>query len=312
MSDQTELCVCICTFRRPQLLRRLLDALLQQDLPAELWQVAVVDNDPQNSARDLLQAYQTHFDGRLLWVHENRANISLARNAVINLTHSHWLALIDDDELPGPDWLSRLLACQRQYQADLVFAPVTPEYGAAIPSWIIRGGYFERRRLATGSRINHQDARTGNVLIRRAILKQIAATEYFDPAFGRTGGEDSMLFRRVAALGASMVWCDEAAVTEEVPLERATAKWLLQRSYRTGQLFMRTELAMLASTQRRRRALYLGTRALAQAVLAACFALALSLLQPLKAFHWCRISASQLGKLSYFFGRQQTAYGIDV
>ncbi len=311
MEASWHLSVCICTYRRPQLLQRLLQALLVQDLPAHLWQIVVVDNDKEGSALAVLQQFQAKFGARLIALHEQRSNISLARNAAINASASPWLAMIDDDELPAPDWLSRLLACQSAYQADLVFAPVTPEYSPAIPAWIIRGGFFERRRLATGSVIGHQDARTGNVLIRRATLTAISATTVFDPAFGRTGGEDSMLFRKIAAYGAKMIWCDEAAVSEDVPPERASATWLLQRSYRTGQLYMRTELAMLHGGRRYVRALYLSARAILQAMLASLFAFCLALPKPLAAFHWCRIAASQIGKISYFFGRQQVAYGTD-
>ncbi len=309
MPFSPKLSVCICTFRRPQLLQRLLDALLQQDLAPELWQVVVVDNDAEASASPVLQRYQRRYGERLITLNETRSNISLARNTAINATASSWLALIDDDELPAIDWLSQLLACQQRYQADLVFAPVTPEYGPAIPNWIIRGAYFERRRLSTGSKIGHQDARTGNVLIRRAVLTQLSANQPFDPAFGRSGGEDSMLFRQLAASGATMVWCDEAAVSEEVPLQRATAKWLVSRSYRTGQLFMRTELAMQPERRRLAHATYLSVRALAQLFVATLLALGLALFQPLRAFHWCRIAASQAGKLSHVLGQQQLAYG---
>lgn len=311
MKSEVHLSVCICTFRRPLLLQRLLDALLAQDLAPQLWQIVVVDNDPLASAQAILQHYHGKLGARLISLQETRSNISLARNAAINATESTWLAFIDDDELPASDWLSQLLACQQTYQADLVFAPVIPDYSLGIPAWIIRGGFFDRRRLATGSPIGHQDARTGNVLIRRAQLRAISAEQAFDPAFGRTGGEDSMLFRRIAAQGAIMVWCDEAAVSEEVPPERAKAGWLLRRSYRTGQLFMRTELAMLHGKHRRRRAMYLSARALLQALVALLLMGGLALFKPLKAFHWCRIAASQAGKLSYFFGQQQQAYGAD-
>src|SRR6185437_13081094 len=45
----------------------------------------------------------------------------------------------------------------------------------------------------------------------------------FDPAYGRTGGEDDDFFRRMAAAGATLVVTDRAKAWEDVPLERATA-----------------------------------------------------------------------------------------
>jgi hypothetical protein len=54
-------------------------------------------------------------------------------------------------------------------------------------------------------------------------LEQITQTQGgtegpFDPAFGRTGGEDSMLFRRLDESGSRMVWCDDAPALEFVPI----------------------------------------------------------------------------------------------
>ncbi|MFZ6722296.1 glycosyltransferase family 2 protein [Undibacterium sp. Ji49W] len=309
----TDLSICICTYKRPVLLRRLLQAVWDQATEHSV-EVIVVDNDPAQSASAVLAEMGQLFAGSLTTVNLANPNISLARNAAIAAAKGDWIVMIDDDEVPVSTWLQQLLAAQLAHNADVVFAPVLPDYAETTPDWIRRGGYFDRRRLPTGTRIDHRDARSGNVLIRHVLLQRLTASQQggvgpFDPAFGTTGGEDTMLFRRLDAMGAVMVWCDEAPASEYIPPDRATAKWLLQRSYRTGQLFIRTELAMLSGMQRLRSAIILSGRACVQFVLALLFALLCLPVKPLKTFAWLRIAASQLGKLSYFWGKASHAYG---
>ena len=309
-----ELSICICTYKRPDLLRRLLQAILTQTLRDVEIELVVVDNDSNQSAAKVLGEMAASFDERLKTINLANSNISLARNAAIAAASGNWIVMIDDDEVPVSDWLEQLLKVQKNEHADVVFAPVLPEYSESTPAWIRQGGYFDRRRMPTGTKIDHKDARSGNVLIRRSILQDIAASQKdgigpFDPAFGTTGGEDTMLFRRLDKLGAVMVWCDEAPADEFIPADRATAKWLLQRSYRTGQLFIRTELAMQEGGKKINSALMLSARACVQFFLAMLFALLLLPFKFLRSFTWLRVAASQLGKLSYFWGSASHAYG---
>ena len=308
------LSICICTYKRPALLRRLLMAIYGQTLTGTEIEVVVVDNDSERSATAVLAEMASVFGPALNTLNLANPNISLARNAVIKAAKGDWIIMIDDDEVPQPDWLEQLMVVQKQQQADVVFAPVLPEYSEATPAWIRQGAYFDRRRLPTGTIIDHKDARSGNVLVRRSLLDSLSSQQQdgqgpFDPAFGTTGGEDSMLFRQLDNMGAVMVWCDEAPAYEFIPADRATAKWLLQRSYRTGQLFIRTELAMQAGASRLRAALLLSLRACLQFLLALLFALLLLPFKPLRSFSWLRTAASQLGKLSYFWGKSSHAYG---
>ncbi|MFZ6690797.1 glycosyltransferase [Undibacterium sp. SXout20W] len=304
--------VCICTFRRPEMLRRLLTAVFSQELPGAQLNVVVVDNDHLQSASVVLAEMVKAYPDRLKCLALSESNISLARNAAIRSATGEWICMVDDDECPDVDWLAHLFKTQQQYQADVIFAPVIPEYAPGVPAWVINGGYFDRRRLPTGTLIDDKNARSGNVLVRRKLLDQVMPSGKagpFDPAFGKSGGEDSMLFRALGSVGAKMVWCDEAPVTEVVPVERATASWLLQRSFRTGQLFMRTELAMFSGYHVWTRGAWLAIRAIVQMIIAFVLTIVLGVFAPLKAFYWARLGFSQLGKLNHFRGVVAHVYG---
>ncbi len=301
--------ICICTFRRTSLLAQLLHSLslLTHEGIAEQVEIVVADNDPANSAKPILMNWIPPSKFSLVHVHVPVANISLARNATVSAATGQWIAFIDDDETPSVDWLKQLLNAQQTYHADAVFAPVVPRYVAGTPDWIIKGAFFDRRRFATGSPIDERDARTGNVLIAAAKLKALDGP--FDAQFGRTGGEDSLLFRDLLATGCRFIWCDEAPVEEEVPLARANAKWLIQRSYRVGQTWIRAELYRLKGLEHTTHSLYLSGRAVVQLMLCLPLFFLTLIWSREQAFVWVRKAAMQMGKLTGMTKYQYKEYG---
>ena len=232
--------ICICTYKRPKLLEGLL-AWLQPLVADNLrLQVVVVDNDPDASARAVLDGWQAQTRFPLAHLHVPEPNIARARNACVEAARGEWIAFIDDDEWPEPGWIASLVRACQEFRADIAFGPVLPVFSDPVPAWIVEGGFFERPRHATGTPATMRDARTSNALVRRDLLLRIQPP--FDPAFGRTGGSDHILFGKLAAHGARMVWADDAIVHEHVSAERATLGWLLRRSLRTGQVATRARL----------------------------------------------------------------------
>lgn len=303
--------VCICTFRRPALLDALLGALAAQQEAGSAVEFVVVDNDPAGSAGAVLGTWAQRLPLRAL--HLPRPNIAAARNAAVATARGAWVAFIDDDEEPDPGWLAALRRCQQAHAADAVFGPVVPRYVHGTPAWLVRGGFFERPRHLTGTLIGTGEARTGNVLLRRADLQAVAAAAGmagpFDEAFGRTGAEDTVLFHALHARGARFVWCDEARVQEEVPAARANAAWLLRRSFRLGQTYVLSELVRRRGAARLGRGAWLGARALVQAGVAALLALGWLPLSRIRAMRWLRALTAQAGKLSALLGHRYHEYG---
>jgi glycosyltransferase involved in cell wall biosynthesis len=227
--------VCVCTYRRPELLERLLVALEgQQTDGAFAFEVVVVDNDPDRSAESVVERRAPASPTAVRYAHEPQRNISLARNRAVAMAAGALLALIDDDELPQRDWIARLVSELTRTGADGVMAPVVPVFPAGAPQWLLRGRFLHRRRHASGTQVGAADTRTGNALLRRTLFG--SGELWFDPAFGRTGGEDSDFFTRQIAMGRRFVWCDEAAVTEDVPRDRWSASFHVRRLWRSGTL----------------------------------------------------------------------------
>lgn len=229
--------VCVCTFKRPDLLQRLLDALRKQRTDGLFtYSVVVTDNDRTESARATVEAFAANSGIEAKYGMEPTPNIALARNLVVRNARGEYLAFIDDDEFPNDDWLLVMLKACQSYNVAGVLAPVLPHFETTPPAWLVRAGFYDRLRHETGFIMSWQESRTGNVLIRRNILDGI--DQVFTPAFG-AGGEDQDFFRRMNAAGHKFIWCDEAPAYETVPPHRWTRSFLLRRALLRGKTTFR-------------------------------------------------------------------------
>ncbi len=230
----THITVCICTYQRPTLLARLLDALARQQTQGLCWfDVVVVDNDATRSAWPVVQACLDRVGYGLHYAVEPAKNIALARNRAVAASRGTFVAMLDDDEFPGPTWLVDLFSTLKQHRATAVLGPVLPHFETTPPAWVLRGGFCERPTHATGTVLRDSaQTRTGNVLLCGAALRSEPGP--FDARFGRTGGEDVDFFQRRLQQGDRIVWCHEAAVFESVPQERTTRRYFLQRALLRG------------------------------------------------------------------------------
>jgi len=233
MIPPVHICVGICTFKRPALVERLLREVARQETHGEFtFAAVVVDNDPAGSARATVESFAHGATFPVRYVQETRANIALARNRVVENATGDFLAFIDDDEFPVPNWLHVMLETCRRSDASGVLGPVLPHFETDPPRWLTRGGFYDRPRQPTGTPMPWNKSRTGNVLLRRVILAEISPA--FDPAFGE-GGEDLDFFKRMNARGHRFVWCDEGVAYETVPPHRWTRGFLLHRAFLRGQ-----------------------------------------------------------------------------
>jgi succinoglycan biosynthesis protein ExoM len=232
--------VCVCTFRRPFLTETLrsLEALDAEGLDLR---ILVADNDETPSAGPLVTAAARESRFPIAYVHAPARNISVARNACLELANAPLVAFIDDDELASPDWLQALLRGMQAQRADAVFGPVRAVYDDDAPGWMRSGDFHSTQPVFVDGTI--RTGYTCNVLMRR---RPPFDAMRFRPELGRSGGEDTEFFHRLNTSGARLAYAPDAIVSEPVPKERASFGWLAQRKLRSGQ----THGAWLASSGR--------------------------------------------------------------
>ncbi len=173
----------------------------------------------------------------ILYCVEPQQGIARARNRALSNAVGDYFALIDDDEIPIHEWLLWLFTQCNRFGVDGVLGPVRNHYDQQPPRWLLQCGLCDRKIQPTGTPVCWLEARTGNVLLRAAVVEN--DKEPFRVEF--TAGEDQDFFRRKIASGSSFIWSAEAVAYEVVP----PARW--ERSYYLKRAFLNGEMSLMMS-----------------------------------------------------------------
>jgi len=232
MSDQLKhVSVCVCAYKRPDFLKRLLKELDSQDTNGLFtYSVVVVDNDRLRSSEPIVSQFAASSSLPVTYCMEPRQNIALARNKAVESADGDFIAFIDDDEVPAPRWLLNLFSACEAYNVDGVLGPVIPQFNEQPPKWVIKGKFYHRPVHPTGMVVEWSKGRTGNLLFRKRILASTAPA--FKPEF--RAGEDQDFFRRMIEIGHIFIWSKEAVVFETVPRSRWKPSVMFKRALLRG------------------------------------------------------------------------------
>jgi succinoglycan biosynthesis protein ExoM len=223
--------ICICTFRRAEMLKSLLEDIRQQETDgAFTYSVLIVDNDRQGSAEPVVTEFASRQSFRVDYFIEPQQNIALARNKAIENATGDFVVFIDDDESPIRRWLLTLFEACIKFNAYGALGPVFPRFDEPPPRWVVAGKFYDRPTYPTGLVIDWRKGRTGNTLLKREVFA--GESMPFRPEF-RTA-EDQDFFRRMIEKGFFFIWCDEAVAYETVPPIRWKRSLLLRRALLRG------------------------------------------------------------------------------
>ncbi|TYL44990.1 glycosyltransferase [Nocardioides sp. BGMRC 2183] len=227
----TNVLIAVATYKRPGLLRELLDSLVAQTVSADTFSVIVVDNDANASAAQVVQDFDNSL--QIEYAHEPTPGIAAARNRALagDLSRFDWVAFVDDDETADPGWLKSLLSTAASTGASIVAGPVVTHLPPGSPWWV--------RRYKPYDLLDGEDqepvrwAATNNSLISVDRLTRLEQP-YFSEEFSMTGGSDAELFWRLGQTGSAIIFSSSAIVRETIPSSRTTFAWWWRRSVKQG------------------------------------------------------------------------------
>ena len=242
--------VCICSHNRPEDVRGCLDALRAQTVPPERFEVLVIDSaSAPAAAAALRQRVAGYARARLLRLEQ--PGLSLARNHGAAEAGAPYIAYLDDDAVPAPDWLEHVLAALAAGRPPaLLGGRVLPRWEVPLPPWwpaSLRGvlsiveteGQGEYRGPDLPSRLEPCGA---NLVVHVATLR---AAGGFCAAIGRRGAallsdEEVQLAWRLQDAGHSARFDSRIVVHHRISAARLTPGWLLARLYWQGISAVRT------------------------------------------------------------------------
>jgi len=231
----------VCTHNRATYLRRALASLAAQTLPADRYEIVVVDNASTDATRDLV-TFELAGVARLRYLFEPQLGVSRARNAGWRAARAPLVAYLDDDAIAAPDWLARAVSsfAELEPRPGCLGGPVIPIWEAPRPAWLPDAllpfltvleldqgpGPMPRGKFLYGT----------NSVFPRARLAEIGG---YPVGLGPIGswhrsGEDTFVQKQLRERGLQL-WYDPALrVQHFVPAERVSRRWVLRRLYLEG------------------------------------------------------------------------------
>lgn len=231
-SERRKILVAIPTYRRNEMLERLLDSLNKLVPPENAdVSVAVIDNDKSGGARPVVEKWKSLFSMPLLYEMETAPGVTHVRNHALKMASDFdLLAFIDDDEFAAPEWLAALVGRYDETKAGAVFGPVWSIYPESTPQWMREWNVHAIEITETRDRTD--PGGSGNSLMDMHVVRKLGLS--FDARLSKMGGEDTLFFYQMQDQGYRLTQTKDASVYEHVPEDRARVGWLFRRWYRYG------------------------------------------------------------------------------
>lgn len=223
--------VAVCTYRRNDLLARLLEALV---VCAEAVRdqaavgVALVDDTSEGCAREVAQVYEKRFELGISYRISGKQNIAIARNLTLDdaIDRADFVALTDDDCEPPLHWLAALLQTLQTSRSDAATGRMIRRVPDSAPAWIRDEPFLELG-------VDHHSE--GEWMTSGATFNTLLSAKWlvdhpevrFDPHFGVIGGEDVVFFRQAVSAGLHIAFSEKGYTYENEPPERANLAYQL-------------------------------------------------------------------------------------
>jgi glycosyltransferase involved in cell wall biosynthesis len=242
------LSVIVPTRNRAGLLAKALDSLTRQTLPAERFEVRVIDNGSSDHTRLTVEgAMNGPID--LHYHFAAAAGLHAARHAGMEHARGAILIYIDDDVEALPTFLRGIAESFADPDVELVGGKCLPKFAAPPPDWLLQlwrkdvhGGHYvgPLSIIDLGDQLREVSptAVIGcNFSIRKAVLQGLGG---FHPdampadLVRYRGDGESWVTRCLRSRGAKAVYNPQASVYHWIGRERMTPEYFARRSYLEG------------------------------------------------------------------------------
>lgn len=194
--EPMKITVVIPAYNAEQTIGRAIDSVLAQTRPAD--EVIVIDDGSVDGTAEVVRAY----GDKVIFIQQENAGVSVARNAGIEAATSDWIAFLDADD----EWLPEKLKCQTEhlsrnpeltwtysnfYKKHPGHKSLRPAHMSGKTDVLLQGREYFEDYLQ--SYVNHAFAWTCAILIRRDVFETVGM---FEPGMKRA--QDNDLWYRIA------------------------------------------------------------------------------------------------------------------
>ncbi len=235
------LTICICTHNRSADVAELLQNLLPQ-MDFEVAELLVVDSASSAETQAELRALQNDYSNRFSLLRLDEPGLSRARNAGVARAWGEWVAFLDDDTIPFPDYFDKAMGVLAECPDNIGYwggrlkakwpNRIPPNIG---PRWLEMLSILDSEE--TIEEPKDVFVFGANSFYRMDVLRRIAGP--FDPRFGRVknclmSGEETKVHHDIEDLGYTSRFYGRVGVEHKISPIRLTLDWVTERALWQG------------------------------------------------------------------------------
>ena len=133
MTDRA-LTIVLSVYNRREQLRLALEGLEKQEgVEGRDFEILVIDNNSSDHPEEIVAQFE-HLPN-LKYYNESQQGLGHVRNTGYLLAQGAYVAYLDDDAIPSPNWLSQLFQIITAEAPDCICGPIYPYYTDEKPDW---------------------------------------------------------------------------------------------------------------------------------------------------------------------------------
>ena len=237
MAEKNGVTIAICTYNRADLLQYCLEALTQQTVPSDEFEILVVDNNSPDHTAELCQSYSDRFSN-FRHIVEEQQGLSFGRNRAVREAAEDWVLFIDDDAKAQEDLAEVALRLGEEAQDVYFYGGVDePWYHFGRPKWMKDHYVSNKMGYRENTVLQHPESAIGCImLIHKRIFEEVG---YFRTDIGMVGdkiayGEDDDLQIRARKQGFDIVYAPDLVVYHVVAAYKIDLDWFFKSAFALG------------------------------------------------------------------------------
>lgn len=177
--------VVICTYNRCDLLKQVLQTLINQTFSSNSYEIIVIDNNSKDDTKDTVNyIISENLDKSINYILEVKQGLSHARNRGWKEAKGEYVAYIDDDCKAPEKWLEVAHQVIKDHSPGIFGGPYYAFYDTSKPKWF-KDTYGSHELGDKAHKMESNEFVTGgNIFFKRTLLKKIGG---FDPRLGMVG-----------------------------------------------------------------------------------------------------------------------------
>ena len=230
--------VIIPTYKRPDLLHRILSSIEKAEKPANLVEIIVVENGGRAGAEKVCAQFKARLP--VTYVFAEQAGVGAARNIGASHCVGDILLFFDDDIRLCEGTLTAYDAAFTRHGDSAFFGgPLTPDYETPPKEWLISFLPPSARGWSLGPEqvtIEEPCLLGGNFALPRSVFENSQGFDAVGPTGSETGGtgNEKRLQIRLMEQGLPGLFIPDALVGNFVPPERCSPRFIRRRRWRRG------------------------------------------------------------------------------